>query len=245
MNNVYKFYDSSVSFPLFNKNNSYTEFAIYPNFPRSNLSFDLLIFDVNGKLCEKIKSFVKLNKKIYYPLYFNFNKILKNKGKKLSTRKNYFLKVIINGGGITPARLKFGLNIGCPKKYNIPSNICFNASVPNDKILKKPSTFKWGPLLNKTNSILTLSNISFLKKENKKANIILKFWNEMNNKFIKRHIKINDNGSFWFHLNQDPKVLKFLNKKTGWVTIQSDNPFVNGWYLEVTNSGIVGADHLF
>ena len=67
----------------------------------------------------------------------------------------------------------------------------------------------------------------------------------MNNKFIKRHIKINDNGSFWFHLNQDPKVLKFLNKKTGWVTIQSDNPFVNGWYLEVTNSGIVGADHLF
>tara|TARA_B100001123_G_scaffold444954_1_gene595189 strand:- start:327 stop:1904 length:1578 start_codon:yes stop_codon:yes gene_type:complete len=243
--NTKQFYDSSVSFPLFYKNNSYTEFAIYPNFPKSNLSFDLEIYDADGKLNGIVKSFYKLTKRIDYPLYFNFKNILEENNKKLNNNKNYFAKVIVNGEGITPARLKFGLNIGCPKKYNVSSNVCFNAHVPNASTLKKVGTFKWAPIINKTNSILTLSNTSFLKKNNKKANITLKFWNEINDKFIKRTISINDNGSFWFYLNKDSEVTKFLNNKTGWVTIQSDNPFVNGWYLEVSNSGIVGADHLF
>ena len=32
-------------------------------------------------------------------------------------------------------RLKFGLNIGGTNSKSIPSNICFNAHVPNEKIL--------------------------------------------------------------------------------------------------------------
>ena len=29
------------------------------------------------------------------------------------------------------------------------------------------------------------------------------------------------------------------------MTIQSDNPFVNGWYLDISKNGSVGGDHLF
>ena len=36
-----------------------------------------------------------------------------------------------------------------------------------------------------------------------------------------------------------------MNNKTGWVTIQSDNPFVDGWYFNFGKNGVVGADHLF
>ena len=29
------------------------------------------------------------------------------------------------------------------------------------------------------------------------------------------------------------------------MTIESDNPFINGWYLDISKNGSVGADHLF
>ena len=57
--------------------------------------------------------------------------------------------------------------------------------------------------------------------------------------------KINDNGIFCFDLNKDKKMKKFLASKSGWVTIESDNPFVNGFYIEDMNSGIIGGDHIF
>ena len=41
------------------------------------------------------------------------------------------------------------------------------------------------------------------------------------------------------------KLRNFLKSATGWVTIKSDNPFVNGWYVEKSKIGFVGADHFF
>ena len=58
--------------------------------------------------------------------------------------------------------------------------------MPNLKVLTKPGTFKWAPLLNKYDSNITISNTSNLKSQNKKANVTLNFWNEINNKCIKK-----------------------------------------------------------
>ncbi len=243
--NIKKFFDSSVSFPLFKEKKSYTELVVYPNFPKWKLNFDLEIYDCYGKLNKKIKKVLKINKKLINPIYLNINNLLKAKKIKLNSRENYFVKLIANGGGKVPTRLKFGLNLGHQGKYDIPSNICFNAHVPNEKILTKPGTFKWGPMLNKFQSIITISNTSNLKVKNKNAKILLKFWNELDKKCLEKTVKINDNGSYWFDLSRQPKIKNFLKKKTGWVTIQSDNPFVNGWYIEKSKYGIVGADHLF
>ena len=129
-------------------------------------------------------------------------------------------------------------------------NTSFMVMVKNlDQEIKNISKNDWKDYL-KNGSGLTdftsgLSNISNLKEKNKKANITLKFWNEIDKKCIERKITINNNGSYWFYLKDDKKILNFLKSKSGWVTIQSDNPFVNGWYFELSNSGIVGADHLF
>jgi hypothetical protein len=203
------------------------------------------IIDTSGKIINKINSFLKINKKLDKPVYININDLLNKDKNNLDKNKKYFGRMIINGNGSVPARLKFALNIQNTKKYQIPSNVCFNAHVPNNSVLKKPGTFKWGPILNKFNSIITISNISNLKEKNKNANITLKFWNEIDEKCIERKIAINDNGSYWFYLKDDKKILNFLKSQSGWVTIQSDNPFVNGWYFELSDSGIVGADHLF
>ena len=55
----------------------------------------------------------------------------------------------------------------------------------------------------------------------------------------------NDNGFYSFDLKKNLSIMKYMNNKTGWVTIQSDNPFVDGWYFNFGKNGVVGADHLF
>lgn len=239
------FYDSSVSFPLFKNKKSYTELVIYPNFQKCNIKFNLKIFTSKGLKIKEINSILNLSTKVNKPIYLNIKKILKNKRVKINSNKNYLVKLIIDGKGRVPTRLKFGLNLGYKGKYDVPSNICFNAHVPNLKVLTKPGTFKWAPLLNKYDSNITISNTSNLKSQNKKANVTLNFWNEINNKCIKKKLVINNNGSYWFDLNKNKKIKNFLKNKTGWVTIQSDNPFVNGWYIEKSKVGFIGADHFF
>ena len=239
------FFDSTIAIPIFKDKDFSTELAIYPNFPEKKISLDLEIYDTSGKISGKIKSFLKINKKLENPIYINVNELVDKSTIILKKIKKYFARIIINGNGSLPARLKFGLNIQHKHKHKIPSNVCFSAHVPNLSVLKKPGTFKWGPMLNKFNSIIAISNISNLKNNNKSANLILKFWCEISEKCIERKVSIKDNGSYWYHLNDDKKILNFLKTKSGWVTIQSDNPFVNGWYFELSNSGIVGADHLF
>lgn len=239
------FYDSSVSFPLFKNKKSYTELVIYPNFQKCYIKFNLEIFTSKGLKINKINSVLNLSKKVKKPIYLNIKEILKNKRIQINVNKNYLVKLIIDGKGKVPTRLKFGLNLGYKNKYDIPSNICFNAHVPNLKVLSKPGTFKWAPMLNKYESNFTVSNTSNLKNQNKKANVTLNFWNEINNKCIKKKLVINNNGSYWFDLNKNKKIKKFLKNRTGWVTIQSDNPFVNGWYVEKSKVGFVGADHFF
>jgi len=138
------------------------------------------------------------------------------------------------------------LNIGdSSSKKTFSSNICFNAQIPVKSVLKKKGTFKWGLLQNSNESIIILSNLSYLKKKYKKATVTLEFWSEHSEKSLKKKLIIPDNGNFYFSLNKNKKIKNFLKEQSGWMTVQSDNPFVNGWYLEFTKNGSVGADHLF
>ncbi len=243
--NKQKYYDSSVAIPLFNDKRFFTELAIYPNFPKCNFNIDLNLYDTKGKLISYIKKIYSIKNRFNKPTYLNIDNILKKNKVELKRDKKYFCKIITQNDNKILTRLKFGLNIGGTNSKSIPSNICFNAHVPNEKILLKPSTFKWGLLQNRNNSILAISNMSFLKKKYKNANIILKFWNSNDTFYLSKKIKINDNGSYWFSLTHEKKIKKFLKNKSGWVTIQSDNPFVTGWYFEISKNNSVGADHLF
>jgi len=100
-------------------------------------------------------------------------------------------------------------------------------------------------LVNKKKSSFILSNFSFSRNGFRKANVNIKFWRETDNSFISKKILINDNGSYFFYLNKNNKIKSFIGKGSSWVTFESDNPFLNGWYLEDMQNGIIGADHLF
>jgi hypothetical protein len=238
-----KLYDSIITFPIFYKKKEYTELVLYPIYPESNMTFDLEIYDTEGKCLDKIYSLFNINKKLKLPTFIKIKNFL-NKDI-LNRKQNLFAKILINGKGKLPSRIKFGLNIGKPNKFDVPSNICFNAQVPNVKIFKKPGTFKWCPILNNKNSSIILANFSYARTGFKKSIVKIKFWRERDQKFLKKTIVINDNGSYYLEINKNKKIKSFFGKETCWATFESDNPFLNGYYLEDMGSGIVGADHLF
>lgn len=43
----------------------------------------------------------------------------------------------------------------------------------------------------------------------------------------------------------DDKLIEKFNDETIWITVISDNPFVNAWYFNFNESGVVGGDHSF
>ena len=240
------YYNSSIGVPLFRNNGFFTELAIYPNFVKINFELGIEVFDDQGKKICHLPNIFKIKSSYSKPNYLNLNEIILVNKIKLDKKKNYFCRIYTSGENKILARLKFGLNVGNSRNTDaLPSNICFNVQVPNLNELKKKGTFKWGPLQNKSGSEILLSNISFVKKNYKQAKVTLKFWNEFNGNFVKKKIIIPDCGNYRFILNKDKKIKSFLKNKTGWITVQSDNPFVNGWYFEFSKNRSVGGDHLF
>ena len=232
---------------LFVRDNLKTEIAIYPNFSKSIFNLNLQIFDQQGKKKGFIRNFFKIDDQFKSIKYLDLNQIIKSKNILLNKKNNYFCRIYLSYKDKILARLKFGLNIGRVNKKNssFDCNICFNAIVPIKFIEKKRGTFKWGLLLNKNNSQILISNISNLKFSDKKANLNLKFWNTYNSNFLQKRISIPSNGNLFFNLNKEKRIKNFLKKNAGWMTIESDNPFINGWYLDISKNGSVGADHLF
>lgn len=238
------FFDSIFSFPLFIKKNYYNELAIYPIFSKCEMNLDLQIINNNGNLIFEKKSFQflkKINKKI---IYINLNKHFEYLN--LNKRESYFVRVIVNANSKPLTRFKVGLNIGLQKKkLNIPTNICFNSILPDKNIVNKQGTFKWAPILDVEKSLICLSNINYFRKDFKDAKVIMKIWSQNNSKFLIKKISIKDNGNRFISFKKNLKVKKFLNEKSGWITFQCDNPFVNGFYFENQNNGFIGGDHLF
>jgi hypothetical protein len=238
-----KYYDGVVAIPVFFDNKKYTELVIYPNFFKKN--FNLKFQFINQGKVKNLKKEIFINKDFKFPLYLNMTDIVLSEVKNINLDKTYVIKIICDGKTIIPTRIKFGLNIGQNKGENVPSNVCFNVFVPTKNFERKPKTFKWGLVLPNQDHEIFLSNVSFLKKKFKKANVELKFWSSEKNKCLIKKITINDNGSYRFNLKENIRILKFFKNKPGWFTAVSDNPFVTGFFINFGKNGIVGADHFF
>ena len=91
------------------------------------------IYNNLGKKVKKLKSVINTKTIINKPIYLSIKKILETRKIVLNYKKNYLIKLIVDGKGKVPTRLKFGLNLGFKNKYDVPSNICFNAHVPTRK----------------------------------------------------------------------------------------------------------------
>jgi hypothetical protein len=154
--------------------------------------------------------------------------------------------VRVNGNGSVPTRMKFGLNISNGNSnVNLPSNVCFNANVPNPNFLKKPGTFKWCPIFDVKFQKIFLHNASFVKSGFGGSELKIEVCRDIDSKKLSWSSEIPENGTIEILNKKTKEIENFLNKKIGWVAVESSNPFVNGYYITDYNKGVIGADHLY
>jgi hypothetical protein len=240
------FNDSSVSIPLYIINNYYTNIVVYPIFSPSDFTISFSFYDENGNLLKFLKDYfiIKSSDKKYEQI--DLKNIIISENLSINLAKS--VNVICNWEDKTkiPTRVKFGLNIGKKEsKASLPSNICFAPILGNPNILKKQGSFRWAPFLNIGKSEVVLTNSASLKLYDKVANVKIIFHREEDNQTISRIICIPVNGIKNFRISEDIELKEFFNNKSGWLTAESDNPFLNGYYFDFFESGAVGADHIF
>jgi len=235
------YHDSSVYIPLFLTNNFFTDLVIYPNFSPSDFSLQIELFDDLGNKIHKIDNYMEIKSED--------SKLIKIQFKKMIHDLNLDFDHVLSAHIITnfsnskiPSRIKFGLNIGNEdSKSKLPCNICFNTKLGNPKIDSKPGSFHWAPVFLK-NSVITISNSSPKKNYSKDAMVKLTFYRKEDTSTIFRNIKLQAFSEF--RLTLDDNLKNFL-KEDGWITIKSDNPYIQGYYFVFHPSGSVAGDHFF
>ncbi len=240
-----EFNDSSVSIPLFIKNDYYTRLAIYPIFSPSDFTLSFSFYTGDGKFISELKDYIEVKSQLNKYEQIDFGDIIKKEG--LENLKPETVNIICNWKDKEkiPTRVKFGLNVGFNNKTALASNLCFAPQLGNPNILKKQTAFRWAPFLNIGNSIISFTNSSFEKKYDRDANVQLSFHRETDAEILERNITVKPNGVVEINLESDKELKNFFGEGTGWVAAQADNPFLNGFYFDLNQSGAVAADHIF
>ena len=156
--NPKKLEDSALFFPAFVSKKNYTKLKFYPIYSPSDHSLNLIVYDTDGNELgnfENIKSIKKESE--YFEIDVgDYIKDFKGELFLIKLVKNFKNKSLISN------RLKHGLNVG-EKNNNIdlPTNICFNSHLSNEKLLAKPGTFKWFPIINHNKLNVIIHNIYY------------------------------------------------------------------------------------
>jgi hypothetical protein len=238
-----EFYDCSVYVPIFIDNNQYTELVIYPNFSPSEFDLDISLHDSDGKQVYLLESFLSISSNDSKLFKINFNEIIQNLD--IDKHKVKTAHLISNFKNKIPSRLKFGLNIGQENmKSKIPCNICFNSKTGNPFLEKKPGSFHWCPIFNNENAVVSVANFSPKKNYTKSANVVLKFYNNDSIKLEKKII-LQANSEYRIDTSTVPELKTIIENEPIWVTIEADNPNIQGFYFNFHKSGSVAGDHFF
>lgn len=239
-----KYYDSSVYVPLFISNNSYTDLIVYPIFSPSDFSIKVDLFDTKGNKIYENDDYFKITQSDRNLKKISFNKIINDL--KLDKQQNYSAHIITkhNDDKHIPSRIKFGLDVGVLNSLSkLPCNVCFNTRLSNINLFNKPGSFRWSPIFKNGKCVVTLGNFSPIIDYSQDANIVLNFFRKKDTSSISRKIFLGPNCEKRISINDD-ELKKFFDDD-GWVTIQSDNPWILGYYFNFHDSGAVAGDHFF
>lgn len=237
-------YDSSVFVPLFLEGDWYTELKLYPIYSPSDHTIEVKFFDEAGNSIHAIENFLQIDSNHNEFVEVNFNDLADAEGLDKSKVKGAMLIKHCAEQNRIPSRLKYGLNVGQKgKRFDMPTNICFASSVSNEKIIGKPGTFKWLPLLNSGDSMGVVENSSFVKDYQQKADVELKYYKRDSPVPLTRNYTLEPNGQV--RLGLDKEIEEFAEGNAVWVTVRANSPFVKAWYFEFNETGIMGGDHSF
>jgi hypothetical protein len=241
-------HDSYIFVPLFLENDLYTQIVYYPIYSPSSYDMDLAFYDEKGNLLKKIEKWKTFSETDNLFFTLDMNEIVRDifSPEYLPKVKAVLISNSWNNKGI-PTRLKYGLNVGLNHRpFNLPTNICFAPEISNPKILNKPGTFKWAPILNNCESEIIITNCGPHKHYNKPANITIEYYREEDGRTISEDDWLLPYSQYKINTKKFTDLREFFGDQSGWVTITSDNPFVNAWYFDFNYAtGVVAGDHSF
>lgn len=241
-----RFHDSSVQIPLYIGEGYFTKIALYPIFSPSDFDISFIFYDKTGNKIAELPHEININSANgKYDLIDIGDLIEKHR---LDASKIVSTNMICTWQNkqAIPTRIKFGLNVGKQgNSFALPSNICFAPILGNPSILNKKTSFRWAPFLNIGDSEVVITNGATLKEYDRIAEIRTIFHREIDEKTIERSYTLPPNASETIRVAADPILKEFFDGRSGWVSVTSDNPFVNGWYFDFHQSGVVAADHVF
>jgi hypothetical protein len=238
--------DSSVSIPLYLTDGYYTRLAIYPIFSPSDFTLSFSFYTKDGALLKTADTVHQIKSAENKYEQIDFGDIVKKENIDLQAVASVNLVCNWNDKSKIPTRIKFGLNVGkTSDDVGLPSNICFAPQVGNPHVLTKKGTFRWAPFINIGKSEVVFTNSGSLKNYTTPATVKVAFHREDDDTIISRELIIPANGYKKIDLSTDQELTAFFNNKSGWVTAQSDNPFLNGYYFDFFDNGAVCADHIF
>lgn len=242
-------YDSSIFAPVWLGVDFYTEVVFYPIYSPTEYTIHLQFFNLNGELKASVNDWKCVKTSEQGVFRISAEEVLREHGHDGGLLNEIHGMKIIKSwddGAKVPTRLKFGLNIGmCGRETDLPTNVCFNSKIANPAMLRKPETFRWLPILNHAKSVAVINNSSSVKSGFREANIELAVYREADQETIHRKLTIPENGQVRIALAEDDEIRNFLGQDTGWIAARSDNPFVDTWYFDFSDAGVVGGDHGF
>jgi hypothetical protein len=237
-----KFFDSVVAVP-FDARFSEIELAVYPNFTICPVELMFELCDSHGEILVSKNSSIKLGTNSDSLTYLKFYDIFVEYRGLVSEG---MVRVVFNGQGSVPTRMKFGLNFSSARqKTNLPSNICFNAAVPNEKMLEKPSAFRWCAIFDAKNQMVFLHNTSFVRDGFRDAIVDVELCRVKDDKKLQWTVNVPYNGTVEVLKRQADVIEDFLCGEIGWAAFSCSSPFVTGYYITDYKMGVVGADHLY
>ena len=237
-------HDSAVFVPLFIDDDWYTELKLYPIYSPSTYTISLRFHDIEGRLVGELNDFMLMEEDVSDYRSIDFGECVERAGLDRAEVAGAYILKSWNDKQRIPARLKYGLNIGRRQTaHDLPTNICFNSSVSNAKVLEKQGTFKWLPIVNHGDSLAVVQNASFVRNYDRSANLDVSIYKAGSSETISRKYELAANAQL--RLTVDKEIENFLCGNAGWMTIKADSPFVTGWYFEFNASGIMGGDHAF
>ncbi|MBK6951037.1 MAG: hypothetical protein IPH24_03040 [Crocinitomicaceae bacterium] len=241
-----KFNDSAVAIPLYITGGYFTQVAVYPIFSPSDFEINCDFYGDKGEFLGSLKRAVEVKHSDNRYDVLDFETLCIAAGIDIQKAKVANLNCNWNDKTKIPTRVKFGLNVGMKNAaMKVPSNICFAPSLGNPKILEKAGTFRWAPFINIGTSEICITNSSTLKAYDRPAEIDLQFFREQDEAILKRKVMIPANGMIQLNAMKDSELKEFFGGESGWVTMQTTNPYIYGYDFDFFESGAVAADHIF
>lgn len=240
------YHDSAVLIPLFLKEPFYTELVLYPVFSPSTFTLSVTFLNGIGEVLGSASPARCVDAHQIVFEHLDLGALAREHGIDAGTAVGGNIVADWVEGSRIPTRLKLGLNVGMRgRPLTLPCNICFAPQVGNPNVARKTGTFRWAPLVNVGDSVVVLTNGSPQKRYDRSASAMLKFFRGVDSERRERRVTIPPNGQVRIELDSEPQLREFLQEHTGWVTVEADNPFVNGWYFDLHGSGAVAGDHVF